>query len=426
MPGPSNGNKKKRKSQGKAQRKKGAVSNQPTVTTSTGQGQGDASCSPSPGPVVKENDKDRRCSDISFSSSSDSYDSPNRLRTPFIDGRDELLLNRDSEALNSVDVLDLDERLKGLQVGDVDGDGGGKLWEGVYESESQIPVMHLDDLVSFDDAYAYDGYEPLPLQDQDQAQYKERDQTHGPALDIFPQQPYIHDPGNGPRVRDTRAFLASAYFAQAPALDDPLCAEFAQEEVLQMLQTVLPDEMALILWYNKSRATSRICPACQRLYRLGDVLPDHKELMDSAEEESGSEYEREPGYSIEPSIPHPQLVREQQLSGICSTICFILASFNQFDPRGTKAAWGHTAEEIDEESWAVLNDRSAMPSGEGQSIARSLAMLVRMTRLPDLGLAQLCFPEVDWEGGEERKCDSEGDGKKAEEGLEKDISVKVI
>jgi hypothetical protein len=56
---------------------------------------------------------------------------------------------------------------------------------------------------------------------------------------------YIHDPGNGPRVRDTRTFLSS-FFAQPPAMDDPLCAEFAQEEVLQMLMTVLPEETALV------------------------------------------------------------------------------------------------------------------------------------------------------------------------------------
>lgn len=30
--------------------------------------------------------------------------------------------------------------------------------------------------------------------------------------------PYIYDPGNGPRVRDTHAFLSSKYFAQEPAI----------------------------------------------------------------------------------------------------------------------------------------------------------------------------------------------------------------
>jgi hypothetical protein len=38
--------------------------------------------------------------------------------------------------------------------------------------------------------------------------------------------------------------LTSGYFAQAPALNDPF--EYAQEEMLQMLQTVLPDDMALV------------------------------------------------------------------------------------------------------------------------------------------------------------------------------------
>jgi hypothetical protein len=55
----------------------------------------------------------------------------------------------------------------------------------------------------------------------------------------------IHDPGNGPRVRDVQAFLSS-FFAQPPSLEDPLCAEFSQEEVLQMLCTILPEETAMV------------------------------------------------------------------------------------------------------------------------------------------------------------------------------------
>jgi hypothetical protein len=72
---------------------------------------------------------------------------------------------------------------------------------------------------------------------------KRRD--HDPWAEMLLQKPYIHDPGNGPRVRDARTFLDS-YFAQPPALDDPLCAEFAQEEVFQMLCTILPEEAALV------------------------------------------------------------------------------------------------------------------------------------------------------------------------------------
>jgi hypothetical protein len=36
--------------------------------------------------------------------------------------------------------------------------------------------------------------------------------------DFLPPIPYIFDPGNGPRVRDTHAFISSRYFAQKPAM----------------------------------------------------------------------------------------------------------------------------------------------------------------------------------------------------------------
>lgn len=233
-----------------------------------------------------------------------------------------------------------------------------------------------------------------------------------PRPDItLPQEPFIYDPGNGPRVRSTGAFLAS-FFAQKPALHDPMCAEFAQEEVLQMLKTVLPDETATvrgfkysnaslyslqILWYNKSRATSRICPACQRLYRLGDILPDHidGELVNT-------KHSRTP----------PQLEREQEISGLCtyipvllhsinpdklvagSPVCFILASFNH--PGVIKSAWGAMANEMDETAWQQLNGPGE--ANTQSDVSTGLNMLVRMTRLHDLGLGQLCFPDVDFAG----------------------------
>lgn len=60
------------------------------------------------------------------------------------------------------------------------------------------------------------------------------------------QQPRIlYDSGTGPRVRDVRSFVSSS-FAQSPWLADPLCAEFAMPEVLQMLQTVLPPDTATV------------------------------------------------------------------------------------------------------------------------------------------------------------------------------------
>ncbi|KAF9075781.1 hypothetical protein BDP27DRAFT_1211948 [Rhodocollybia butyracea] len=254
-----------------------------------------------------------------------------------------------------------------------------------FSTSLPSPITPIFD--NIDNNLPADNHEKPTLNDASEykqiayAQYPEPGDDYSHAL--F-QKPYIYDPGNGPRVRDTRA-VTSRYFSQPPAFDDPLCAEFAQEEVLQMLSTVLPDELALILWYNKSRATSRICPACQRLYHVGDVLPDHSTMT---------------GDSLEkPVRSPPELEREQELSGICSSLCFILASFNQCDPRTTKAAWGHTANEMDDASWEVLNGASYLLASEGQDAVKALVMIVRMTRLEDLGLAQLCFPDVNWEEG---------------------------
>jgi hypothetical protein len=72
--------------------------------------------------------------------------------------------------------------------------------------------------------------------------------AYGPADDpilTLLSNPIIHDPGNGPHVRNMRAFLDSS-FSQPAWMDDPLCAEFAQREILQMLCTVLPEETALV------------------------------------------------------------------------------------------------------------------------------------------------------------------------------------
>lgn len=205
------------------------------------------------------------------------------------------------------------------------------------------------------------GYEPPP-------------KLPAPHVQEFHEEvlPIIHDPGNGPRVRDVRGFLSS-FFAHPPSLDDPLCAEFSQEEVLQMLCTALPEETAMVLWYNKSRTTSRICPSCRRLYRLGDILQD---LTDDGENDISE-------------TRSPLLAREQEISGLCSPVCFIVASFEY--PSAIKTTWGRTAEEIDDFTWDLLNG-----PGDGQG-DKGLSLLLKMARLPDLGLGQLCLPDIDFE-----------------------------
>lgn len=68
-------------------------------------------------------------------------------------------------------------------------------------------------------------------------------------------------------------------------------------------------------------------------------------------------------------------------------MCFILASFNY--PGAIKSAWGRTEDEIDDVTWELLNG-----PGEGNAqgdLGLGLGMLMKMTRLPDLGLEQLCL-----------------------------------
>lgn len=85
-----------------------------------------------------------------------------------------------------------------------------------------------------------------------------------------------------------------------------------------------------------------------------------------------------------------------------SPVCFILAAFNY--PGAIQSAWGRMGDEMDEESWSLLNG-----PGDGTThsdLSQSLGMLVKMTRLYDLGLAQLCFSDEEWnttEGSEGNK-----------------------
>ncbi|KAI0277797.1 hypothetical protein BGY98DRAFT_977601 [Russula aff. rugulosa BPL654] len=133
---------------------------------------------------------------------------------------------------------------------------------------------------------------------------------YGPKDDptlILLSNPIIHDPGNGPRVKNMRAFLNSS-FSQPAWMDDPSVQK----------------EIALCLWYNKSRRIGRVCPACLRF-------------------------------------------------GICSPLCYMLAAHRA--PIAAKAAWGRMAEDLDD----LEHPQSAK---------------MRPSEVHDLGLAQLCVPDL--------------------------------
>jgi hypothetical protein len=156
------------------------------------------------------------------------------------------------------------------------------------------------------------------------------------------------------------------------------------------------------VWYNRTRRSSRICPACQRLYTLGDVLPDHF----SSEDPEGGQKAR-----VGQRKPSPQLNREQALSGLCeflflfyllsrishyrigSPVCFALASYNH--QHVVHSVWGSSGTR----PWRLL----ASPSRNPPASDGGLGLAVRMTRRADLGLGQLLGfvpdDEPDYEDG---------------------------
>jgi hypothetical protein len=91
--------------------------------------------------------------------------------------------------------------------------------------------------------------------------------------------------------------------------------------------------------------------------------------------------------------PTPHL-SEQIISGICSPICYMLAAHRA--PIAAKVAWGRMAEDLDDVTWRELDKLEHPQSAKKQpsEAGAGLGMLLKMTRLHDLGLAQLCVPDL--------------------------------
>jgi hypothetical protein len=95
------------------------------------------------------------------------------------------------------------------------------------------------------------------------------------------------------------------------------------------------------------------------------------------------------------------------------------------NPDAIRGAWGRNADEMDDDAWLALGgDSPSYPeleededqnvdvygSREGPSeLAKALGLIVRMTRLPDLGLGQMFFPDVDLDAPEYKQLESEID-----------------
>lgn len=79
-------------------------------------------------------------------------------------------------------------------------------------------------------------------------------------------------------------------------------------------------------------------------------------------------------------------------------------------PIAAKVAWGRMAEDLDDATWGLLDEleppRSTQMTPPEAGVG--LGMLLKMTRLHDLGLAQLCVPDLvpdeDFSGQKEREA----------------------
>ncbi|KAG8921718.1 hypothetical protein FRC01_000105 [Tulasnella sp. 417] len=189
-----------------------------------------------------------------------------------------------------------------------------------------------------------------------------------PAVTVLPTvpPPFIHDPGNGPRVLDVSSFLHSP-FAEPACTTDPRCYDLGAIEVYPILHRLLPPDVALIVYYNVTRQVGRICPACRRIYRVGDELQPH--LLDGKDRQHEG----------------PQTRREQMISGLCSWMCFAIATYTH---PGSLASWGKTADEMDDSVIDYLNG----PGDPNVTNDEGLGQLLRMTRCEDLGILDFREP----------------------------------
>ena len=228
--------------------------------------------------------------------------------------------------------------------------------------------------------------------------------------EVLLREPPIYDPGTGARVRSMGEFLRSG-FASEPTWDDELCAEFAQEEMLEMLRTVLPQEMALVsiqdviispARFGLMRAVMKVRVVQQKQATFARVSSVLEDIPDGG---CSSESPPRPGLAPDPAqgIPgvggragdqrtlcassfiFPAFISQTQITPAGSTICFVLASLNY--PEAIRLIFGRDAGEMEEITWEYLNTAGSSERADG-----GLSMMLRMTRLDDLGLGQLLFP----------------------------------
>ena len=99
-------------------------------------------------------------------------------------------------------------------------------------------------------------------------------------------------------------------------------------------------------------------------------------------------------------------------------MCFVLAAFNY--PGAIRAAWGRLAEELDAETWDLLDG----PGTAAVQNDRGLGMLLKMTRCADLGLGEMFFPDDEDDLAPEDEGEGEAEGSEEEEDYGVEVGVR--
>ncbi|KZT19700.1 hypothetical protein NEOLEDRAFT_935965 [Neolentinus lepideus HHB14362 ss-1] len=124
-------------------------------------------------------------------------------------------------------------------------------------------------------------------------------------------------------------FLASSYADPVGPSEEHRGWTLGQDGITRMFGGA-PDLGAIFL-FNKQRETQRICPACRRVYHVGEAIAGTNLQANSTERQ------------------------EQELSGICSYPCAVVM--------GAAEVMGKSADELHQQDYDRIMERNPLPNG---------------------------------------------------------------
>lgn len=175
----------------------------------------------------------------------------------------------------------------------------------------------------------------------------------------------------GFHTTDPAAFISTH---PLPRSTDPDRLAFATPKVAQLLTSQFPQDaagrtMVQLMIFNKAHARYRICPSCWRVYRVGEAARMWEGTFEAwlarPHDRMGPTPMRATG-SVE---------EEQELSGICSRLCFELlteveaegwseARVDEWANRDLRASVG-VPEDVALEGWRVKKTSAAEQAAGG-------------------------------------------------------------